>query len=117
MGGSEGEVPTSWELPSPAGRSTGTEGELRGLSEESSVSNLLHARQSQTHKDSLCHSPVHSTLRRMSASVNGDWVLEPGVWRANLGRAVRRQPEEVGVRKFATRNVSGENLDCHRSKK
>ena len=92
-------------------------GYQRRLQWHAILSDLWHARQSQTYTDSLCHSPVHSTLRHVSATVSGDWGLEPGVWRANPGRAVRRQPEGVGVRKFATRNVSEENLDFHRSKK
>ena len=108
------------EVSSLVVRSIGTEGEVWGLSEESAATGLWQAGHSETYTDSPCHSPAHPSLKHVSASADGGWVLEPGVWRANLGRglllAARRRPEGMGVRKSATRNACGGNLDCHRNK-
>ena len=114
-----GEVPASEEAPLPAGRSIGTEGELQGLSEESAAIGLWQAGQSETYTDGLCHNPACPSLRRVSTGAHGDWMLEHGVRRANLGRglllSVRRQPEGTEVRKSTTRNACGGNPDHHRS--
>ena len=48
------------------------------------------------------------------------WEQEFGVWRANPGRglllAARRQPVGMGMKKSATGNARGGNLDRHRNK-
>ena len=73
-------VLASGDASSPAERSVGTEGELQGLLEERVATSLWQAGQSETYTDGPCHSPVHPSLRRVSAGVNGGWVLECGVW-------------------------------------
>ena len=63
--------------------------------------------------------PCMPCLRHVSTGVDGGWVLECGVWKANLGRglllAARRQPERTRVRKSTTGNTCGGSADRHRS--
>ena len=96
------------------GRSAGTEGELQGLGGECN-NQSMQAGQSETYTDGPYHGLVHPILRHVSASVHRGWVLEHGVWRANLGRgllsAVRIQPEGTGMRSSANGNAHGGNPD------
>ena len=107
--------PTPGKAPSLVGRSAGTKGEPRGLGGEPS-------NQSVAGKTKLdLHSPVSPSpaLRWESTGVHGGWVLECGVWRADLGRglllAMRTQPEGIVVWCFSTRNARGGSLEHHRS--
>ena len=113
-----GEVLTPRDDPSLA-RSAEIKGELWGLSEERAAIGLWQAGQSETYTDSQCHSPVHPSLRQVSAIADRGWVLECGVWRADPGRelllAAQTQPEGTGVRNSVTRNAPGGSPDHRRS--
>ena len=80
--GSEGEVPTSGEFPSPAGASVGTEGEFRGLSEESSVAcNLKRSvackTESDLHRQSMSQP---CALYPETCVCHREWGLGAGTW-------------------------------------
>ena len=107
-----GKPPHQW------GDQLGHKGNFRG-SKESTATSLWQASQSETYTDGPRHSPARPSLRHVSATAGGGWVLERGVWRADPGRglllAARRQPEGMGVRNSATGNVRGRSLGHHRS--
>ena len=88
--------------------------------EESTATGLWQEGQTETYPDGPCHSPACPSLRHVSISVDGGWVLKRGVWGADPGRAlllaVRRQPEGMGVRSSATWNAPGGSLDHDRRK-
>ena len=56
--------------------------------EESTATGMWQAGQSETYTDGLCHSSAQLRLRWVSASAQGGWVLERGVWRRGEGTAV-----------------------------
>ena len=55
----------------------------------------------ETYRDGLCHHPVCSSLRHMSAGMDGSWVLECRLQRTDPGRGllliVQRQLERGKV--------------------
>lgn len=112
-------VNSTREAASLAGRSAETEGEPRGLSEESAANSLWQAGQSETHTDRPSHSPACPSPSWGSISAGRGWVPEQGVRRVGLGKglllAVQRWPEGKGVRNLATRNAPQRSLDGHSS--
>ena len=65
-------------------RSSGIERKLWGIGGECSNQSLRA--QSKNYVHGPCYSPAHSSPSCVSHGVEGDWVLESGVWRADPGR-------------------------------
>lgn len=59
-------------------RSVGKEGNIQGLSEESSTIGLWQAGKSETYTDDPYHIHACPSLRRVSTSAYEDWVIERG---------------------------------------
>lgn len=56
--------------------------------EQSAATGQWQAGQSETYLDGVCHSSTHPSLKCGSASVDGGWGLERGVWRIDPGRGL-----------------------------
>lgn len=100
--------------PSSADRSAGTEEQLWGFRGEQS--NQWQA--GQTCIEGPSHDNMCPSLKSVSISVDGGWVLECRIWRAYPGRgqllALRRQDEGTGE-SSTTRNAHGGSSDSHRN--
>lgn len=104
-----GNLARSWRWEIPSGRDQlGQKGTFRVL-RRNAADGLWKAGQC---KDcGLCHSSVHRSLNGVSPVVEGAYELESWIWSMNPGRrqllAVKRQPQQAGVRRSTTGNLWG----------
>ena len=114
-----GESPALGDAPWPAERSARTEGELQALGREHSPRRVAVRTEWDLHRWSV---PQFCVLHTQLGVLWCTWGLDAATWSVEsrpaegTALAVRGQPEEMGLRRSATRNACGGSMDRHRSK-
>lgn len=88
---------------------------MGALETQRRVQQLAGEGKTETYTDSRCGCPALPSLRHVSASAGGGWVLHLRLWRSNsggvLGLAVQRRPEGLDYGTSTTKGARGRSLD------
>ena len=102
-------------LGSPRTSRETSQDRVGALETQRRVQQLAGEGKTETYTDSRCGCPALPSLRHVSASAGGGWVLHLRLWRSNsggvLGLAVQRRPEGLDYGTSTTKGARGRRLD------